>query len=143
MPLPLKRKETVGAGVRTPRWMVLAGACISRVLGGGGGGGGSGWPVAAGVVVVRSWPNFPAATQSVSLGQERPKRALVTPGMRCSVSQAPVPPTGLVAALTSPLFEERTQRVALGQSAATIWKRLDSAAVDQAPAPWVGAVETS
>ena len=90
VPEALKTKETVGAAPWTPRRISFGGACISRVaggVGGGGGGGGSGTPVAAGVVVVRIWPNLPAATQRASVGQESPKRALVTPLIRCSVRQ--------------------------------------------------------
>src|SRR5271156_2579332 len=97
-PEPLKLKETDGAGPWTPRRMSLGGPCIRRVLGGAGGGGGSGRPGGAGAVVVRIWPNLPAATQRASVGQERPKSALVTPLIRCSVSQVPEPPVGLVEA---------------------------------------------
>ena len=88
----LPRERLVGAVVSVGRLEV------------GGGGAGAGCPVAAGSVVVRSWPNLPPATQSVSLGQERPKSALVTPRIRCSVAHVPAPPVGAVLALTSPLL---------------------------------------
>ena len=107
-----------------------AGSCA-----GTGGGTGSGTPVSAGAVVVSNWPNLPPATQRTSLGQERPNIALVTPLIRCSVSQAAEPPKGLVVAVTSPLLLARTQRVAVGQEAARIWKRVASGTVAQAAAP--------